>query len=74
MTYCGNPSWSFYYRDLAKALRGRRLGPLFLIDIAVPRDIDPRANELDSVYLYDIDALQNELIEIRRDLHRQTKA
>lgn len=44
--------------DLARAMRGRKLGPLFVIDIAVPRDVDPRANEIDGVYLYDIDALQ----------------
>jgi glutamyl-tRNA reductase len=46
-------------KDVARALRGRRGGPLFLIDIAVPRDIDPRANDLDNVYLYDIDGLQD---------------
>jgi glutamyl-tRNA reductase len=45
-------------KDVAGALRGRRIGPLFVIDIAVPRDVDPRVNELDNVYLYDIDALQ----------------
>jgi glutamyl-tRNA reductase len=32
--------------------------PLFCIDLAVPRDIDPAVNELDGVYLYDIDSLQ----------------
>ncbi len=31
---------------------------MFLIDIAVPRDIDPAANKLDSIYLYDVDDLQ----------------
>ena len=31
---------------------------MFLIDIAVPRDIDPKINELDNVYVYDIDDLQ----------------
>jgi hypothetical protein len=31
---------------------------MFLIDIAVPRDIDPAVNELDAVYLYDMDDLQ----------------
>lgn len=36
--------------------RGDR--PLFVIDLAVPRDIDPRVNELEGVYLYDMDALQ----------------
>lgn len=38
-----------------KARRGRSL---FLVDIAVPRNIDPRVGELDDVYLYDIDDLQ----------------
>jgi len=37
----------------------RRGNPLFLIDIAVPRDIDHSVKELDHVYLYDIDDLQN---------------
>jgi glutamyl-tRNA reductase len=36
----------------------RRRGPLVLIDIAVPRDLDPAINELDGCYLYDIDDLQ----------------
>jgi glutamyl-tRNA reductase len=50
-------------KDVARVLRGRRGGPLFLIDIAVPRDIDPAANDLDNVYLYDIDALQDVVFE-----------
>jgi glutamyl-tRNA reductase len=33
--------------------------PLFIIDIAVPRDVDPAVNELEGVYLYDIDSLQS---------------
>jgi glutamyl-tRNA reductase len=36
----------------------RRRGPLFLIDIAVPRDLDPAINELDGCYLYDVDDLE----------------
>jgi glutamyl-tRNA reductase len=44
--------------DIAEAMRARRNRPLFVIDIAVPRDVDPAANELDNVYLYDIDGLQ----------------
>lgn len=44
--------------QIAGAMRGRRGGPLFLIDIAVPRDVEPEANEIDNVYLYDIDGLQ----------------
>src|SRR5690606_26756642 len=41
-----------------QAMCRRRQRPLFLIDIAVPRDIDPQVNSLDNVYLYDIDDLQ----------------
>jgi len=64
-------------KDVAKALRGRRIGPLFLIDIAVPRDIDPRANELNNVYLYDIDALQGVIqsnLEERRQAAERAKS
>jgi glutamyl-tRNA reductase len=44
--------------DVAAAMRVRRGRPMFLIDIAVPRDLDPSINELDGCYLYDIDDLQ----------------
>jgi glutamyl-tRNA reductase len=40
-------------------LKGRRSKPLLLIDIAVPRDIDPEVNMLSNVYLYNIDDLQS---------------
>src|SRR5947209_9370109 len=36
-----------------------RSRPLFIIDIAVPRDVAPEVNEMDGVYLYDIDSLQS---------------
>ena len=41
-----------------EAMRPRRSRPLFLIDIAVPRDVDPAVGKLDQVFLYDIDDLQ----------------
>ncbi len=45
-------------RDLMKdVVKARRRRPLFLIDIAVPRDVDPRVGELPSVFLYDVDDL-----------------
>ncbi|HEX4085702.1 MAG TPA: glutamyl-tRNA reductase [Chthoniobacteraceae bacterium] len=43
---------------LSKAMRRRGNRPVFVIDLAVPRDVDPAVNNLDGVYLYDIDALQ----------------
>jgi len=44
--------------DVQHVLSGRRGRPLFIIDIAVPRDVEPAVNTLDGVYLYDIDDLQ----------------
>jgi glutamyl-tRNA reductase len=44
--------------DVASACQARRHRPLFLIDIAVPRDIEPSVSELDGVFLYDIDDLK----------------
>jgi glutamyl-tRNA reductase len=44
--------------DIRLALKKRRHRPMFLVDIAVPRDIDPACAELDDVYLYSIDDLQ----------------
>ena len=44
--------------QLERIMRGRSDRPLFVIDIAVPRDVEPAANDIEGVYLYDIDALQ----------------
>ena len=44
---------------LAPMLRERVDRPLFIIDIAVPRDVDPSVNEMDGVYLYDIDSIRS---------------
>lgn len=49
-------------QDVKDILRQRKNRPIFFIDIAVPRDIDPLVNTLDNIYLYDIDDLK-ELVE-----------
>jgi glutamyl-tRNA reductase len=54
----GAPHLILKREDLAAVVPRRHYRPIFLIDIAVPRDIDPKVNELDNVYLYDIDDLQ----------------
>lgn len=41
------------------AMKKRKNRPIFFIDIAVPRDIDPAVNDMDNVYLYDIDDLKD---------------
>ncbi len=43
---------------VAAAMKKRRGSPMFLVDIAVPRDLDPRIADVDGAYLYDIDDLQ----------------
>jgi glutamyl-tRNA reductase len=45
--------------DIAAALEPRKGRPLFLIDLAVPRDLDPAIHELADCYLYDIDDLES---------------
>jgi glutamyl-tRNA reductase len=52
------PGTVLQLQDVHKAMRARRSRPLFIIDIAVPRDVDPEINDLPNVYLYDIDDLQ----------------
>ncbi|MBO4301660.1 MAG: glutamyl-tRNA reductase [Desulfovibrio sp.] len=57
-------------RDIRTVLKIRKNRPMFFIDIAVPRNIDPDVNGLDNVYLYDIDDLREVVEEnqaIRRD-------
>ena len=44
---------------VAEAMRGRRGRPLFIIDIAMPRDVDPAAGTIEQVFLYNIDDLQS---------------
>jgi glutamyl-tRNA reductase len=48
---------------VAEALRGRRGRRLVLVDLAVPRDLDPAIAELDGCYLYDIDDLEQIVVE-----------
>jgi glutamyl-tRNA reductase len=55
--------------NLGPMLAHRIDRPLFIVDIAVPRDVDPAVNEMEGVYLYDIDALRSvaeQSLEVRR--------
>ncbi|HZO63055.1 MAG TPA: glutamyl-tRNA reductase [Gaiellaceae bacterium] len=55
----GSPGHVLSRADVEDALRSRKGRPLFLIDLAVPRDLDPAIHELDACYLYDIDDLES---------------
>jgi glutamyl-tRNA reductase len=65
----GAPEYILVRDDFKGLMRSRKNRPLFFIDIAVPRDIDPEINRINNVYVYDIDDLNNaiqENIEERR--------
>jgi len=51
---------------IASAIKKRKHRPVFIVDIAVPRDIEAEAGELDDVYLYTVDDLQEVIEENRR--------
>lgn len=55
-----------------RALKKRRHRPVFMVDIAVPRDIEPEVGELADVFLYTVDDLEEVIEENRR--HRQVAA
>ena len=54
----GSPTTVLHKREIAGVLAARSNRPLVLVDIAVPRDIAPDVEELDNVYLYNIDHLE----------------
>jgi glutamyl-tRNA reductase len=65
-----SPTYLLDRPRLERWMRQRPRRPLLLVDIAVPRDIDPAVNELDDVYLYNVDDLQG----IADDYLRQRQA
>jgi glutamyl-tRNA reductase len=63
----GAPGFVLTRKQVKRVLRSRRNRPIFFIDIAVPRDIDPTINGLDNSYVYDIDDLQGVINENIKD-------
>jgi glutamyl-tRNA reductase len=58
VTATGAPHAILSRAQVAQAMRVRRNRPLFIIDIALPRDVDAEAGTIDQVFLYNIDDLQ----------------
>src|ERR1700749_2546547 len=59
ITSTGSAQAVFRREHAQHFLQQRRGRPMFFIDIAVPRDVDPEVNKLDGIFLYDIDDLQS---------------
>ncbi len=61
LTSTGAPHTLIAPRHVSEALAARPQRPLVLLDIAIPRDVDPAVGDLPGVQLYDLDALQDHL-------------
>jgi glutamyl-tRNA reductase len=59
---------------MQKVVRERRYRPILFVDIAVPRDIDPRVGDLDNVYVYDVDDLEKVLEHNRESRAKEAAA
>ncbi|AEH45280.1 glutamyl-tRNA reductase [Thermodesulfatator indicus DSM 15286] len=59
----GAPHYIIDKNQVKKLMRPRKMRPLFFIDIAVPRDIDPAVNDIENVFVYDIDDLKTVIEE-----------
>ncbi len=67
----GAPGYIITYDQVKGIMRPRRMRPLFFIDIAVPRDIEPEVNRIDNVYVYDIDDLKTVVEENRSQREKE---
>jgi glutamyl-tRNA reductase len=73
ITSTGSPEHVIGVDQAHALLQRRRNRPVFMIDIAVPRDIDPRVNELEGIFLYDIDDLQSVAASNQVDRKREAE-
>jgi len=69
----GATSFIINSEQVSGALRQRKQRPMFFIDIAVPRDIDPRVNDVNNVYLYDVDDLQGVVNANLKERHKEAE-
>jgi glutamyl-tRNA reductase len=67
------PDWTLTREDVERTLHARKGRPLFLIDLAVPRDLDPGIHQLEGCYLYDIDDLEAVVAETLAGRRREAE-
>jgi glutamyl-tRNA reductase len=60
------PGYVVDKKMMAKVVRKRRYRPILFVDIAVPRDVDPDVADLDNVFVYDVDDLE-QVLELNRE-------
>jgi glutamyl-tRNA reductase len=63
----GSPQYLIRHDQITKVIKDRRQKPIFFIDIADPRDIEPKVGDIENVYLYNIDDLQKVANENMKD-------
>lgn len=73
LTSTGAPNFILEKPKVEEVLKLRKYKPMFFIDIAVPRDIDPKVNKLDNIYLYDVDDLQGVVQANLKERHKEAK-
>ncbi len=62
---------------LERAIKARKRAPMFIVDLAVPRDVEPEAKEIDDIFLYTVDDLANivkDNLQIRVESMREAEA
>ncbi|MGH9378548.1 MAG: glutamyl-tRNA reductase [Terriglobia bacterium] len=69
----GAPHFLIHREQVEQILAGRKNRPIFFVDIAVPRDIDPAVNGLDNAFVYDIDDL-GQVVEANKKQREQEAA
>jgi glutamyl-tRNA reductase len=74
ITATSSPGYVVTHQQVAGARRRRRGRSLFLIDLAVPRDIDPSIDDLDGVFLYNVDDLSEIVAQTLSSRRREAEA
>jgi glutamyl-tRNA reductase len=73
ITSTGSPKPIFRREHAERFLARRKNRPMFFIDIAVPRDVDPEMNKVDGMFVYDIDDLQQSVSSNASDRQKEAQ-
>jgi glutamyl-tRNA reductase len=73
LTSSGAHDYILHKDEVKRAIDKRRNRPMFVIDIAVPRNVEPAVNELENVFLYDIDDLGKAVEENRKTRQKEAE-